>query len=226
MGGHPRYVAVDISAHALARTRELLAGARPEIAVHEVLADYTHDLVLPEAAGRRLALFLGGTIGNDDDPSAVKLLSKVRAHLSSGDLLLLGANLVTEPALIHAAYNDAQGVTAEFNKNILRSVNAVAKSRFDPDDFDHYAPYVLEQRRIEMWLVARRPLSVDLGRIGSRLHLVRGEGIRTEISRRFTRDGVLRLLDDAGFSPANWFESPDGRFGLALGRVRAGLRGM
>jgi L-histidine N-alpha-methyltransferase len=219
-------VAVDISAHALGRTRELLGRARPEIAVEEVLADYTQHLDLPEAAGRRLALFLGGTIGNDDDESAVKLLSKVRAQLSSRDLLLLGANLVTDPALIHAAYNDAQGVTAEFNKNILRAVNTLTKSRFDPDDFDHYAPYIVERRQIEMWLVARRSLDVDLGRIGSRLRLSRGEAIRTEISRRFTRDGVLRLLDDAGFSPDRWFESPDGRFGLALGRVRAGLRGL
>jgi L-histidine Nalpha-methyltransferase len=226
LGGRPRYVAVDISAHALGRTRQLLARARPEIAVEEVLADYTHDLVLPEASGSRLALFLGGTIGNDEDESAVKLLSKVRANLSPGDLLLLGANLVTAPAAIHAAYNDAQGVTAEFNKNILRAVNALAKSRFDPDDFDHYAPYVVERWRIEMWLVARRPLDVDLGRIGSRLRLARGEGIRTEISRRFNKEGVLRLLDDSGFTPERWFESPDGRFGLALGRARTSLRAL
>src|SRR6266849_6205437 len=194
LGGSPRYVAVDISAHALARTRELLAQARPEIPVDEV-------------------------------PDAIGLLVRVRSHLAPGDLLLLGANLVAEPAVIHAAYNDSAGVTAEFNRNILRNVNAVARSGFDPAAFEHYAPYVVERQRIEMWLVARDALDVDLGRIGGRLKLARSEGIRTEISRRFTRDQVLRLLDESGFSPERWFESPDGRFGLELGRARAALRG-
>ena len=222
LGGRPRYVAVDISAHALARTRELLAQARPEIPVDEVLADYTQELRLPPApdGGPRLALFLGGTIGNDEDADATRLLERMRGHLAPGDLLLLGANLVTEPAVIHAAYNDSAGVTAEFNRNVLRNVNALARSAFDPDAFDHYAPYVIERQRIEMWLVARRALEVDLGRLGGRIQLASREGIRTEISRRFTRDQVLRLLDDAGFSPEHWFESPEGRFGLALGRVR------
>jgi L-histidine N-alpha-methyltransferase len=226
LGGNPRYVAVDISAHAFLRTRELLARARPEIAVEELLADYTQELTLPSVVGPRLALFLGGTIGNDDDDDAVRLLLRVRGNLSAGDLLLLGANLVTDPPLIHAAYNDGAGVTAEFNRNILRSVNAVARSAFDPAQFEHYAPYVVDRQRIEMWLVARRALRIDLGRLGGTLELTRGEGIRTEISRRFTRDQILRLIDDAGFMPERWFESPDGRFGLALGRVRASLRGL
>jgi L-histidine N-alpha-methyltransferase len=228
LDGRPRYVAVDISAHALARTRELLAQARPEIPVDEVLADYTQELRLPPApgGGPRLVLFLGGTIGNDEDPDAIALLVRVRSHLAPGDLLLLGANLVTDPAVIHAAYNDSAGVTAEFNRNILRSVNAVAGSAFDPAAFEHHAPYVVERQRIEMWLVARDGLDVDLGRIGGRLKLARGEGIRTEISRRFTRDQVLRLLDESGFSPERWFESPDGRFGLALGRARGSMRGL
>ena len=219
-------MAVDISAHALARTRELLAQARPEVPVEQVLADYTKELRLPPAAGGRLALFLGGTIGNDEDPDAIRLLQRMRSHLAPGDLLLLGANLVTDPAVIHAAYNDSAGVTAEFNRNILRSVNALAGTSFDPARFEHYAPYVVDRQRIEMWLVAREDLTVDLGRIGGRLELRRWEAIRTEISRRFTREQVLYLLDESGFSPERWYQSPDGRFGLALGRARASLRGL
>lgn len=227
-GGRPRYVAVDISAHALQRTREILAQARPEIPVEQVLADYTQLLQLPRkpAGGRRLVLFLGGTIGNEEDASALGLLSRWREHMEPEDLLLLGANLVTDPAAIHLAYNDPQGVTAAFNRNLLRNVNSFARSNFDPSKFDHHAPYVVEKRRIEMWLVAREPMEVDLGRLGSRLKLAQGEGIRTEISRRFMRDEVLRLVDGSGFNPERWIESPDGRFGLALGLARVSLRGL
>jgi L-histidine N-alpha-methyltransferase len=228
LGGKPRYVAVDISAHALARTRELLSEARPEVPVEEVLADYTQELTLPPPPrpGPRLALFLGGTIGNHEDEDAIRLVARMRSHLAPGDLLLLGANLVTDPAVIHAAYNDSAGITAEFNRNVLRSVNALAGSAFDPADYDHYAPYVVDRRRIEMWLVARRAVDVDLGRLGGRLELERGEGIRTEISRRFSREQIVRLADLAGFSPECWFQSPDSRFGLVLGRARPALRGL
>jgi L-histidine N-alpha-methyltransferase len=227
LGGRPRYVAVDISAQALQRTREILSE-QPEVSVEQVLADYTQPFTLPRKpkGGRRLVLFLGGTIGNEEDPSAIALLTRVREHLDAGDLLLLGANLVTDPALIHAAYNDAEGVTAAFNRNLLRVVNAVAGSRFDPSLFDHHAPYVVERRRIEMWLIAREALEVHLGRIGSTLRLGRGEGIRTEISRRFVRDEILRIVDASGFTPERWLESPDGRFGLALASSRASLRGL
>ncbi len=227
-GGRPRYVAVDISAHALQRTREIVSAARPDVPVEQVLADYTQDLELPPKppGGRRLALFLGGTIGNEEDAAAVRLLSRVREHLDEGDMLLLGANLVTEPAAIHLAYNDSQGVTAAFNRNLLRNVNSFTRSNFDPDRFDHHAPYVVERRRIEMWLVAREAMDIDLGRLGSTLRLSRGEGIRTEISRRFRRDEILRLIDASGFSPERWIESPDGRFGLALGAARGSLRGL
>jgi L-histidine Nalpha-methyltransferase len=226
LGGQPRYAAVDISSRALLRTREIVAAAHPGIAVQGIQADYGAAFSLPEATGARLALFLGGTIGNYEDAGAIELLSRVRGQLAPGDFLLLGANLVTDPSVIHAAYNDAQGVTAAFNKNILDAVNAVARSRFDPDDFDHHAPYLVERRRIEMWLVARRPLEIPLGRIGGSLFVLEGDGIRTEISRRFSRSGVLRLLDDAGFTPERWFESRDGRFGLALGRARETVRSL
>jgi L-histidine N-alpha-methyltransferase len=227
-GAKPRYLAVDISAHALARTRQSLARARPEVPVEEVLADYTQELRLPPkpAQGRRLVLFLGGTIGNYEDGPAVELLSRVREHLAPGDLFLMGANLVTDPAAIHLAYNEPQGVTAQFNKNLLSVVNALAQSRFDPERFDHHAPYLVEHRRIEMWLVAREAMSVDLGRLGGTLELRKGEGIRTEISRRFARDEVLRMIDAAGFTPERWIESPDGRFGLAMGLSRSSLRGL
>src|SRR5437763_1783854 len=203
-------------------------AARPGIPVEHVLADYTKPLQLPRRppGGRRLVLFLGGTIGNEEDESAIRLLSRVREHMEPDDLLLLGANLATDPAAIHLAYNDATGVTAAFNRNLLLNVNSFARSNFDPEKFDHYAPYIVEKRRIEMWLVAREETEVHLGRLAATLELARGEGIRPEISRRFTREEVLRLIDASGFTPERWIESPDGRFGLALGLARASLRGL
>ena len=134
--------------------------------------------------------------------------------------------VVTDPAAIHLAYNDPQGITAAFNRNVLRNVNSFVRSNFDAEKFAHYAPYIVEKQRIEMWLVAREAMDVDLGRLGSTLRLARGEGIRTEISRRFTREQVLRMIDSAGFTPERWIESPDARFGLALGVARTSLRGI
>lgn len=226
LGQRPRYLALDISAHALERTRQILAPLRG-VNVEAVLADYTRPFLLPKKrrGAPRLVLFLGGTIGNEEDEGAIALLSRVREQVDPGDRLLLGANLVTDPAAIHAAYNDAQGVTAAFNRNVLRAVNALTRSKFDPDSFWHHAPYVVERRRIEMWLVAKEQLEVDLGRMGGTLRLARGSGIRTEISRRFTRDEVLRLIDAAGWTPEEWFESGDGRFGLALGVARGSRQG-
>jgi len=214
-GRTPRYVAVDISAHALERTRQILRG----VDVRGVLADYSRPLELPARIDRRprLVLFLGGTIGNDEDDDAVALLSRVRARIEPGDGLLLGAMLPTDPAVIEAAYDDAQGVTAEFNRNILRAVNDLALSRFDPEAFEHRAPYLVHEQRIEMWLRSPRAQVIELGRIGGVLRLEAGEAIRTEISRRFTRAQVERLLALSGFTPQAWLESPDGRFGLGLG---------
>jgi L-histidine N-alpha-methyltransferase len=220
-GRTPRYVAVDISAHALERTRQILVERFPGLPVLGLMADYERELQLPARAGggSRLALFLGGTIGNEEDDRAVQLLSRVRAHFDDGDALLLGANLVTDAAVIEAAYNDSQGVTAAFNRNILSALNRLAGSDFDPAAFEHRAPYVRAKRRIEMWLHAKRDLRVDLGRMGGALDLREGEGILTEISRRFTRRDLERLLGAAGFEPERWMESPDGRFGLALARA-------
>jgi L-histidine N-alpha-methyltransferase len=217
-GRHPRYLAIDISVHALARTGQLLA-TEPGVEVELLCADYSRGLVLSrqQGQGSRLAIFLGGTIGNEDDAGAIRLFSGLREQLQEGDSLLVGASLVADPLAIEAAYNDAQGVTAAFNRNILTAVNRLVGARFDPHTFEHHAPYDRVNRRIEMWLRARRDLEVELGELGGTLRLARGEGIRTEISRRFTRDELEHILSRSGFAPRGWFSSPDGRFGLALG---------
>lgn len=184
--------------------------------------DYTHDFALPRrrGPGSRLAIFLGGTLGNEEDASAIRIFQAVRAQLEEGDSFLVGASLVSEPAAMEAAYNDAAGVTEAFNKNILTNVNAIAGSRFDPDQFEHLAFWNHAQRRIEMWLRARQAMEVDLGAIGGTLKLREGAGIRTEISRRFMREELEGLLRAGGLEPSGWFPSDDGRFALVLGTVK------
>ena len=219
----PRYIAVDISNHALERTKQILNQRLPGLEVASVMADYERALHLPPRRGgrARLALFLGGTIGNEEDDRAIQLLSRIRAQIDEGDALLMGASLVTDPAVIEAAYNDAQGVTAQFNLNILSAVNRLAGSDFDPGAFEHVAPWIPETRRIEMWLRATRDMTVSLGRMGGSFELAEGEGIRTEISRRFTRQDLEHILTAAGFAPEQWMESADGRFALSLARAGA-----
>ena len=154
------------------------------------------------------------------------------AHYRKADRAYSGYWLIEEHiAEVLDRLGKRGGAIAMYEKIIARThnpeyVNALARSAFDAGEFHHYAPYVVERQRIEMWLVARRALDVDLGLLGGPLKLARSEGIRTEISRRFTREQVLHLLDESGFAPEHWFESPDGRFGLALGRARASLRGL
>ncbi|MBS2029928.1 MAG: L-histidine N(alpha)-methyltransferase [Deltaproteobacteria bacterium] len=219
--GHaPRYVAVDISEHALKRTRELLAD-EPGVAVTLVRGDYEHALALPARSdsGQRLVIFLGGTLGNMEDSEARALFLRVRAELVPGDALLVGANLPTDHPSLEAAYNDAAGVTAEFNKNALRNVNAVCGSRFDEDDFVHHAFWNAPRRRIEMWLRAQRAVEIPLGELGGTLRLGRGEGLRTEISRRFARAELESLLVESALVPTGWFTSEDSRFAIAVARV-------
>jgi L-histidine N-alpha-methyltransferase len=219
-GRVPHYLALDISAHALERTRELLAP-EPGVVLQVQRADYQSDLRLPprDAEGTRLVIFLGGTLGNERDTSAVALFSRLRQQLSPGDTMLVGASLLTDPRVIEAAYNDAAGVTAAFNLNVLSVVNRLAGTGFDPRAFWHHAFWNDAERRIEMWLRARHDVEVPLGQLGGVLRLGRGGGIRTEISRRFNRAQLEALLEAGGFTPTAWFATADRRFGLVLGRV-------
>ena len=191
------------------------------MAVTLVRGDYEHDLSLPArtASGRRLVIFLGGTLGNMENAEACALFSRVRAELRPGDALLVGANLPTDRHALEAAYNDSAGVTAEFNKNALRNVNALVGSRFELEDFEHEAIWNEHLRRIEMWLFARRHLEIPLGALGGALRLAQGEGLRTEISRRFSRNELESLLVESQLVPSGWFTSEDGRFALAVARV-------
>jgi dimethylhistidine N-methyltransferase len=196
-----RYLPIDISGEHLEGAARRLRADYPAMAVQPIVADYTMPLVLPATAagmGQRVGFFPGSTIGNFQPDEALAFL-QLAARLLRGGGMLVGVDLVKEPALLHAAYNDAEGVTAAFNLNLLRRANAELDADFDLDAFAHYAFYNPVLQRIEMHLVSRRTQSVHVG--GEHFAFEEGETIHTESSHKFTVEGFRALASRAGFRP-------------------------
>ncbi|HEX2162897.1 MAG TPA: L-histidine N(alpha)-methyltransferase [Thermoanaerobaculia bacterium] len=211
------YVPVDVAAGTVRRTAQELIERYPRLLVHGVVGDFLRHLdIVPAGDGRRLVIFLGGTIGNLEPPEARAFLAAVAAVLRSGEWLLLGVDLIKDPARLLAAYNDAAGVTAAFNKNALAVVDRLLDADFDPDRFRHHAPWNAALHRIEMWLVAREAMRVRLGAAGVTLPLAAGEGILTEVSTKYDEALTRDLLAAGGFALDRWFVDPERLFGLAL----------
>ena len=210
------YVPVDVSAGALRGALDELVRTRPTLPVHPVVADFEHHLSDLPAPGRRLVAFLGSTIGNFAPIDRAEFFGRLAQALSPGETFLLGVDLVKDPGRLVAAYDDAAGVTAEFNRNVLRVLNRELDGDFDPDDFDHVALWDPDQEWIEMRLRALRPMTINLPEADLVLQLSAGEDIRTEISAKFRRLTVESELVAAGFRPLGWWT--DGDYALALAR--------
>jgi L-histidine Nalpha-methyltransferase len=194
-----------------------LVGAFPWLTVNALVGDYHGGFKhLPNPAGRRLFAFLGSTIGNFDRPDAVDLLCALKQKMRSHDSLLLGADRVKDEAILQAAYNDAAGLTAAFNLNVLRVLNRELDADFDLQAFEHLAPYNANVRQMEMYLVARAAQTVHLGALNRSIGLEAGERILTEISRKFTFEGISRMLQDAGFRVTAHYEPDNRYFSLVL----------
>lgn len=210
------YVPLDVSEGILRRAAGELIEEYPGLSVHGVVGDFFEHLEELPAGGRRLVIFLGGTIGNLTPERAQELTAEIHRAMSPGDAFLLGTDLIKDPARIEAAYNDSAGVTAEFNRNILRVVNRLADGDFDPDRFRHRAVYDDELHRIEMRLVSTREQRVQLSALDLDLDLAEGEELLTEISTKYDRELAAELLSTAGFRPLAWFTDPEELFGLSL----------
>ncbi|OKH99233.1 dimethylhistidine N-methyltransferase [Streptomyces sp. CB02923] len=214
------YVPVDVSETALTAAGEALLTLHPDLTVHALVADFQQGFALPGTPGPRLLAFLGGTIGNLLPEERAAFLRSVRDLLAPGDALLLGTDLVKpEPTLI-AAYDDARGVTADFNKNVLNVINRELGADFDPADFHHVALWNAEREWIEMRLRARKELTVKIPALDLAVPFAEGEEIRTEISAKFRQEGVREELGVAGFELSRWWTDEAGRFALSLA-VRA-----
>ncbi len=194
------YRPIDISPEALAATREAVARAFPALAILPFEGDFTDPRAyrgLPPDAPR-VVYYSGSTIGNFDPPDAVRFLRSLRALLSKGDTLVLAADLVKDAAVLHAAYNDAQGVTAAFNKNALAHLNRRFGLDFDPEAFDHRAEWNARRKRIEMHLVPRQAQTVHFGE--HTLEFVPSQPIHTESSYKFDFEMLRSLAEESGFA--------------------------
>ncbi|WP_405687996.1 L-histidine N(alpha)-methyltransferase [Streptomyces sp. NBC_01387] len=210
------YVPVDVSESALTAAADALLAERPTLAVHALIADFTRELALPAAPGPRLVVFLGGTIGNLLPAERAAFLRSVRDLLEPGDSLLLGTDLVKDERVLVTAYDDAAGVTAAFNKNVLSVINRELGADFDPAGFAHVALWDRENEWIEMRLRARRAVTVKIPELDLVVPFAAGEEVRTEVSAKFRQDGVRTELAAAGLELHHWWTDTAGRFALSL----------
>jgi len=212
-----RYVPVDVTESMVRECAEALTVEYPGLQVHGVIGDFERHLgQIPAANGPRIVAFLGGTIGNFPPGSRRRFLREIARLLGPEDHLLMGTDLVKDPRVLEAAYDDSQGVTAEFNRNVLRVLNRELRADFDPEDFDHVAIFDTHHEWIEMRLRARRELSACVGDLDLSVHFDEGEELRTEISAKFTPQRVEGDLAAAGLALTEWMTDPDGLFALSL----------
>jgi L-histidine N-alpha-methyltransferase len=213
-----RYVAFDLSESALGDALRALHESYSWLELRGVLGDFETDIPRIPRQGRGLVAFLGSTLGNLDSPGRVAFLRELAGLLGPDDGLLLGLDLVKDPAVLEAAYNDARGVTAAFNLNVLEVLNRELEGDLPVEAFEHVALYDRVKARIEMRLRASREIEAELPLAGIRLRFAAGEEILTEISCKFTRAVAERELGDAGLGVERWDTDPRSLFALALAR--------
>ena len=215
-----KYFPVDISSTALTDAKNRIREQCPAAVIRPVVADFGDGFhFLRDVPGRKLVLYLGSSIGNFDWNDAIAMLRQVREQLFSGDALLLGTDMAKDSDLLLPAYDDVQGVTAEFSKNILVRLNRELDANFDLDSFRHISEWNPAQSRIEIFLESGRTQTVSLGLMRRTIYFRQGERIHTENSYKYTDEMIARLLCVSGFKlEKSWFDERRW-FGLHLARV-------
>jgi L-histidine N-alpha-methyltransferase len=212
-------VALDVSDSALAASVAVLREDYAPATVHGVVGDFTRHLALLPGDTPRVVAFLGGTIGNLVPAERAKFLSALRDTLDAGEWLLLGTDLVKDPATLVAAYDDAAGVTAEFNRNVLRVLNRELDADFDVPAFEHVARWDEQEEWIEMRLRATRAMEVHVRALDLTVPFEEGEELHTEVSAKFRPGRVAAELAEAGFTLTRWWTDRADRFGVSLARA-------
>jgi L-histidine N-alpha-methyltransferase len=216
-----RYVPLDVSQQVVEDAARQLVEEYDELHIHGVIGDFQRHLdrvPSPDGVPRIVAL-LGGTIGNFPPGTRRGLLRTIAGLLGPADRLLLGTDLVKDPAVIEAAYDDPDGVTAEFNRNVLHVINRELDADFAPEGFEHVAFFDRRHDWIEMRLRARRPCSVLIGDLDLRVEFAAGEELRTEISAKFTRSRLEADFASAGLALDQWYSDADELFALSVARL-------
>jgi L-histidine Nalpha-methyltransferase len=215
-----RYVPVDVTESMVRECANELTSSYRGLEVYGVIGDFERHLDrLPSSRGRRLVVFLGGTIGNFPPAPRRDFLKSISSLLSRDDHLLMGIDLVKDPTELRAAYDDEQGVTAEFNRNLLHVLNRELDADFDPEDFDHVALFDPREEWIEMRLRSQREHTVQVRALELAVHFREGEDMRTEISAKFTRTRIAEDLAESGLELVRWLTDSEQRFALTLSRL-------
>jgi L-histidine N-alpha-methyltransferase len=219
-----RYIPLDVSQSVVEDAARTLTDEYDDLQVYGVVGDFERHLEhipAPDNGGHRLVALLGGTIGNFPPGTRRNVLSKIATLLSPECRLLLGTDLVKDPHIIEAAYNDAAGITAEFNRNLLYVLNRELDGDFQPESFEHIAFYDRRNEWLEMRLRATRAQTVYIADLDLRVEFAAGEELRTEISAKFTRAHVEADLEAAGLELERWFTDDEDLFAVTMARPRA-----
>ena len=211
-----RYIPIDVSERVVRDAAEQLVEDYDGLKVHGVVGDFERHIGrLPEGR-HRLVAFLGSSIGNLVGEERARFLAELREYVQPGEALLLGTDLVKDPARLDEAYNDSHGVTAEFNRNVLAVVNRELHANFDLQRFTHVARYNPEAEWVELFLRSDIDQTVTIGDLGLAVPFATGEEMLTEISDKFRREGVVAELQAAGFELRRWWTDPHEDFALSL----------
>ena len=209
-----RYIPVDVCPEALERSSDELRLAYPTLTVDPVVADFTKERHYIKADSPRLITFFGSTIGNLDEEDASSFLNNLAQKMGPDDRFLVGLDMAKPVHILEAAYNDSQGVTARFNRNILLVINRELGADFVPEMFEHVACFNEDEERIEMHLKAKKDILVRLRKVETSFHIRRGETIMTEICRKFRKPSVEEMFGKAGMRVSKWFTDQRGWFSL------------
>lgn len=216
--GGRRYRPFDVSEAAVREAGVKLVRLYPWLRVEGVVGDFHQDLSAVPRKGRRLVAFLGSTLGNLHPPERARFLANVRELLAEGDALLLGYDLAKDPAVLERAYDDPEGLTERFVRNGLAVLGRAVGAQFPDEAFDYQARWVDPPGRMEMRLVARRPVELDFAALGKRVGLEAGEYLLSEVSYKFRRESLTAELTAVGLAVGRVFSDPEGRFELLLAR--------
>ncbi|MDI6886505.1 MAG: L-histidine N(alpha)-methyltransferase [archaeon] len=213
-GANLRYVPVDVSESALVAASEDLINKYPKLRVLGIVADFTRHLDRIPNEFPKLTILFGSTIGNFSEVESQEFLRTVANSIKPGDRFLIGLDMIKEKNVMEAAYNDAQGVTSAFNRNILHIINRELNANFDISVFDHVAFFNGEEEQVEMHLQAKHRTAVEIKNLNLSVEFEKGETIHTEISRKFSKESAMKMFSRAGLTVARWFTDPKGWFSL------------